>query len=132
MMKIVLVAMTSLPLLQAQAVPVSMQPQQAAVENSAYDRLKTVYCYTLLSEALQKPGLAEDRLPAFKRRMEALLPGFRKAMKDSEGTLMRAALEEEVKKAKSSDDRVESHQLSITEYFMALEACEMHADKNSH
>jgi hypothetical protein len=84
------------------------------------ERMKIAYCYTTFSMDIENPKLNEKKVLQSRANADKLLPAFRTAVDESNGTLTATMLETESEKARNNKSRG----FSAAEYFMIRERCE--------
>lgn len=88
-------------------------------QDSAFTRMKIVYCYTRYSLTSQDTDAPSDARIQAKVQADSLFHRYQRALESSKGTLMETALQDEATKART----VEKRDLSTAEFFMILESC---------
>lgn len=94
----------------------SLMSQSAkSTELSAYEAMKSVYCYTYFNELLLKPKLIPEKVIISKEKSDILFPFYR----DGVENLMKVASDDMVKSARTVSER----KLNAIEEFMIYDAC---------
>jgi hypothetical protein len=86
-----------------------------AQENSGYEAMKSVYCYTYFTEELNKPKLIPEKIALYKEKADIIFPYYRDGL---EG-LIEIASKHMIKDAKTMKER----NIGLVELFLLEEAC---------